>query len=314
MNPEITLEEARVLESFNLTHQAVELLQESLEEHPGHAGLQAAINRISGVEQPADSAGGDENEAVGSEPDTATADAEEADQSGAADQPAEEPRLDNAQTETVQPPENEEDAEASSEPPERSGEIAWDEDFDDMLATPEPESAPGSDDNLMEFDDSFALETPSDEQSSKDAASVDEPVHDEESSLELPDNEEPVASGESPKSATSEAEPEALDLDLSGYQPAGEETTATQETVQDEGLDLGMAPEEEEGSTADSTSEDADADDEGGEDVDTRVSLAEAFLDVGDRESFDMIESELREEGATAALQRLDELKQRYDT
>jgi hypothetical protein len=130
----------------------------------------------------------------------------------------------------------------------------------------------------------------------------------------LPENEEPAASAAA-ESKAGEAEPEALDLDLSGYQPAGEEPADTPATAQDDELELGTVPGPEEES-ADESSRGADEASAGESeaDIDTRVSLAEAFLDVGDRESFDMIEAELREEGATAALQRLDELKQRYES
>jgi len=177
-----------------------------------------------------------------------------------------------------------------------------------MLATPEPDNRAVEDEQSMEFDDSFALETPG-----RDSA-VDQGG--ETSELELPKNETPPASMESPDSDTSE--PESLDLDLSGYEPAGEPEQPATSAEQGEGmdLDLGETPSAEEPvesepvteATPDETS--SAADDE--TNIDTRVELAEAFLDVGDRESFDMIEAELQEEGATAALERLDELKKRH--
>ncbi|KTG17768.1 MULTISPECIES: hypothetical protein [unclassified Guyparkeria] len=312
MNPEMALEEARVLESFNLTHQALELLQESLEEHPGHAGLQAAINRLSGIEQQAETVDVEEDEGVEAAPEASATDSAEADHLVSADETAGEPSIGDTQIEADRQAEREEVGGAPSETSEPSGEIAWDEDFDDMLATPEPESARGSDDNLMEFDDSFALETPSEEQDASEAR-PDDAAEPDDTLIDLSEGDASTAGGEGEEKGA-EDELDALDLDLSGYQPAGETAEAKDEatgTTEDEGLELGMAPEPEEEPAVESTSE---ADNESEVDVDTRVSLAEAFLDVGDRESFDMIEAELREEGATAALQRLDELKQRYDS
>ena len=286
MNPEMALEEARVLESFNLTQQALELLQESLAEHPGHEGLQTAVNRLSGMEQGDEPAGGGE-EPASDETSPVT--------------PEEEPSQAPSMTEEPVDPDAKRtgEGEADSETPEQPGEIAWDDDFDDMLATPENEEASTADDNLMEFDDSFALETPNEEEPS---ASFDE-------ALDLPENETPPASVETSEKATSE-EPEPLDLDLSGYQP--EESTDEPAAGGDEGdiePSLGEENTSTEGTEAETSASTSDSD----ADIDTRVSLAEAFLDVGDRESFDMIVNELREEGATAALERLAELKQRHE-
>ena len=294
MNPEMALEEARVLESFNLTHQALELLQESLAEHPGHEGLQTAVNRLSGMEQGGETTEGGEEPASEPAPGDAPSVTPEEEPSQAPSM-TEEP----IDTDAKRPGEGE----AHAETPEPSGEIAWDDDFDDMLATPENEEAPTSDDNLMEFDDSFALETPNEEERS---ASLDE-------TLDLPENETPPASVETPEKATAD-EPEPLDLDLSGYQP--EESTDEAAGGDEASLEPGMELDQDEESTSteepeaetSASASDSDAD------IDTRVSLAEAFLDVGDRESFDMIESELREEGATAALERLAELKQRHES
>ena len=302
MNPEMALEEARVLESFNLTHQALELLQESLAEHPGHAGLQNAISRLSGLDQE-----GGEVESTG-EVDAAEPPTEEAD---SADEILEEQPVE-ADTRADWQTEAEQGAETQSE---QAGEIAWDDDFDNMLATAETPREPASDDNLMEFDDSFALETPAEEQPAAESEPAEKPAQFEDPSLQLPENEEPAASVEA-ESSPAEEEPDALDLDLSGYQADPDtvpsETTGTPE---DAGLDLGTTPGLEEEPAAESSSEASGASEAESEaDIDTRVSLAEAFLDVGDRESFDMIESELREEGATDALQRLDELKERYAT
>ena len=306
MNPEMALEEARVLESFNLTHQALELLEESLAEHPGHAGLQAAISRMSSGAKP------DGIKEEGQKPedtDVASADEQQADQTTETDSTEEMPRQQSAEgeardadreTDTDREPGAEEGA---RRPLEQPGEIAWDDDFDDMLATPETRAEPPSDDNLMEFDDSFALETPADESAEDESKTTGRPIQDEDTSLELPEDDYPTTDVEDqPK--TFDEEPDALDLDLSDYQTgsADSELGAEPET----GPETEEEPAAEEKATTSATESEAD--------VDTRVSLAEAFLDVGDRESFDMIEAELREEGATDALRRLDELKQRYES
>lgn len=302
MNPEMALEEARVLESFNLTHQAVELLQDSLAEHPEHAGLQSAINRLKGIE------------------DAEAHHATEAPSSG-------DVSIEGAQVDDLTSATGESDASTSGEPestddwtaaePEgQEGAVDWD-DADDMLATPEPESTPAEDDHLMDFDDSFALETPAAEKSDAGASST---TSDEEpGELELPNNETPPASVEDQPRETGEPEP--MDLDLSGYEPAGEAQEPKATSDEDVGLDLdlGETPASDEQAQDEAEAIESAASDEKAAaadaeaDIDTRVGLAEAFLDVGDRESFDMIESELREEGATAALERLEELKTRFN-
>ncbi|RRQ23387.1 hypothetical protein D5687_07410 [Guyparkeria sp. SCN-R1] len=301
MNPEMALEEARVLESFNLTHQAVELLQDSLAEHPGHSGLQSALNRLKGID-----AGetGDESRPPS---DDSTPMVEREGSGGVTS--------DDVSSEPVEPTdtvESTDDWEADQQ--QAPANVDWDDDLDDMLATPESDNETLEDERSMDFDDSFALETPSREESPADQ--VEETGRQDESNeLELPKNEVPAASVDTPASDTNEPEP--LDLDLSGYEPAGERDEPPASFDQDEGmdLDLGEIPLAEEPDESEAVSVDAAehtssaADDEA--DIDTRVGLAEAFLDVGDRESFDMIESELQEEGATAALERLEELKKR---
>ncbi|WP_322520451.1 FimV/HubP family polar landmark protein [Guyparkeria halophila] len=291
MNPEMALEEARVLESFNLTHQAVELLQDSLAEHPGHSGLQAALNRLKGID-----AG---ESADGSQPQddafTPMAETDESDASSDATTAADDVSVASDAAG---------DQEANQ--PQAPADADWDDDLDDMLATPEPDTS-AVEDESMEFDDSFALETPVREAPADHAKESGE--------LELPENEAPVASVETPDSEAGEPEP--LDLDLSGYEPAGEPDRPEASSDQDEGmdLDLGETPaadepvESEAASEATAKEASSAGDDEAN--IDTRVELAEAFLDVGDRESFDMIEAELQEEGATAALKRLEELKKR---
>lgn len=301
MNPEMALEEARVLESFNLTHQAVELLQDSLAEHPGHSGLQAALNRLKGIDA---GEGADESQPQGE----AFTPMAETDEFGASSDFA--TTADETSAEPVAPademPDTTDDQEANQQP--ATAEVDWDDDLDDMLATPEPDTAAVEDDQSMEFDDSFALETPVRE------TSVDQA--EESSELDLPENEAPVASVETPESEPAESEP--LDLDLSGYEPAGETDHPDTSTDQDEGMDLDLGeapaadePVESEAASESMTQETSSAGDDEAN-IDTRVELAEAFLDVGDRESFDMIEAELQEEGATTALERLDELKKRH--
>ncbi|MCL7751695.1 hypothetical protein LV475_08840 [Guyparkeria hydrothermalis] len=302
MNPEMALEEARVLESFNLTHQAVELLQDSLAEHPGHAGLQSALNRLKGIED--------------AETHNAAVTPSDVDASGEGTQEDDlTPEIGDSDASTAGAPESTDDWSAA-EPEGQEGAVDWD-DADDMLATPEPEATPSEDDQLMDFDDSFALETPAAEEG--DATASTATSGEEPGELELPNNEAPAASVEDQGIETGEPEP--LDLDLSGYEPAGEaqepkatpdedvgldldlgETPASDEQAQDEAEALESAAAEEKAAAADAEA-----------DIDTRVGLAEAFLDVGDRESFDMIESELREEGATAALERLEALKARFN-
>ncbi|MFW6041457.1 MAG: hypothetical protein ACOC8M_00490, partial [Guyparkeria sp.] len=138
---------------------------------------------------------------------------------------------------------------------------------------------------------SYALETPA----TDGPASTDEEVGGEEIEFNLPEPDE---------SAESELE--------AGDDDAGAVPTWS-ERQESDNLDLQAAPEEEvEDSTVVDSADEAQDDAAGQDTVDTRVSLAEAFLDVGDQESFEMIESELKEEGATDALQRLDELKKRY--
>ena len=306
MNPEMALEEARVLESFNLTHQAVELLQESLTEHPGHAGLQSALNRLKGIEENEDSGTHDAAEAPSD--DTISAEGSRADEP--------EPTSGESDASVASAPESTDDW-TPAEPGDHEGVVDWD-DADDMLATPEAEPAPIKDDSSMDVDDSFALESPSAEKNGGEASS--EATGEESSDLELPSNEAPPASVEDQGSETDEPEP--LDLDLSGYEPAGEAEEPQAGQGEDAGLDLdlGESPTSDEPAREEeaiesegaASAEKAAADTE--TDIDTRVSLAEAFLDVGDRESFDMIESELREEGATAALERLEALKSRFDT
>jgi len=300
MNPEMALEEAHVLESFNLTHQALELLQDSLAEHPGHAGLQAAIARLSGEQDVSESTA---EVPLGSE------------SMGEGEETAAEPTEENTAEQGI---DTAEEAPTAPKQENAAGEISWDEDVDDMLATPEPdaEQEQAPDDTLMEFDDSFALETPAGDRESVESE-ADEPSVEADASLDIPGNETPAASVDTETEdarVEPEPEPEPMDLDLSGYEPAGE--TEPEKPVADEpedtGLELDLTPGDEEAPAEEPPVESA-ADSGSDADVDTRVSLAEAFLDVGDRESFDMLEAELREEGATAALERLDELKARHE-
>lgn len=308
MDPEMALEEARVLESFNLTHQAVELLQDSLVEHPGHSGLQSALNRLKGVDA-GESTYESQSQDHSFTPVVATARPEDAeDTSASADNGSSEPE---PEIPADDKPESTDDWETNQQ--QAPAEVDWDDDFDDMLATPEPEGRVVEDEQSMDFDDSFALETPATESQTDQA--VETSPKEEAGELELPENEAPAASVHTPASDSNE--PEALDLDLSGYEPAGERDESAASIDQDEGmdLDLGETATAEESVESQATSEDSAeevssaAEDEA--DIDTRVGLAEAFLDVGDRESFDMIEAELQEEGATAALERLEELKKR---
>ncbi|MFP4252453.1 MAG: FimV/HubP family polar landmark protein [Guyparkeria sp.] len=303
MNPEMALEEARVLESFNLTHQAVELLQDSLAEHPGHSGLQSALNRLKGVDEQGP------DEASSTELKAATSVDRQPGQTEGETEAEPEPRS----TEIDEPA----DSPAHKENDAPTGE-GWDEDLDDMLATSEADSTPLEDDGSTDWDDSFALETPSDETGKQETPTrtAEEPAD-----LNLPENEVPPASVEASDQSTTE--PEALDLDLTGYEPAGSREESAPPADEDSGLELDLGEprasgeETEAGEPEPKASEEQASDDteEGDreEDIDTRVGLAEAFLDVGDRESFDMIEAELREEGATAALERLETLKARYD-
>ncbi|MFN2381896.1 MAG: hypothetical protein ABR561_05015 [Guyparkeria sp.] len=296
MNPEMALEEARVLESFNLTHQAVELLQDSLTEHPGDTGLQAALNRLKGIEGDAPAA---ESQAPAVSPQTNEAELtdETRDTSGES-----QPEPSAATPAVDEPPES------SDEQNDKTQLGSWD-DPDDMLATSDSEPGPVDDERTADLDDSFALETPANGGS---ADEIDSSTRHEAGDLDLPDNETPPASVVSSSKDSERGEPESLDLDLTGYEPAGTETAEPDPAVdEDRGmdLDLGETPQTQEPTPADAPEEvsaDADAD------IDTRVGLAEAFLDVGDSESFDMIEAELREEGATGALERLEELKKRY--
>ena len=292
MNPEMALEEARVLESFNLTHQAIELLQDSLAEHPGHTGLQSAISRLSGLEQ------------AGEGGSTESFDAPSADTSETSEEASPE---EGAQADEL--PEEAQDQEpAAAHSP---GEISWDDDFEDMLATPDTPRESTADENMMEFDDSFALETPAQEPVETDGESVGASPHMDEVSLELSENEEPAASVQAAPETTAEASEE-LDVELT-EPPTADEPTDVDNGEDASRLDVSSEPAEE-STSAEPANQAADTQAESdAEDVDTRVSLAEAFLDVGDRESFEMIEAELREEGATSALQRLDELKRRYE-
>lgn len=324
MNPAMALEEARVLESFNLTRQAVELLEDSLAEHPDHPGLQSALERLGGI---ADTEAPEAAEVPPARTPSAEPNAAEGSPVEAEDSPVEQKPL-NGESDApdAKVPESSDESHPA-EAGDHEGVFDWNE-TDDMLATPEAESTPIEDEPSMDFDDSFALETPGavgddDEppgdsgDSGRDAPS--ELELDESSELELPEGEARPA-GIEDRGGETEAPP--LDLDLSGYEPAGE--TEKPEPGQGEeaelDLDLGEPPasdrpadgeepiESEDAAAAEDALTDTEAD------IDTRVSLAEAFLDVGDRESFDMIESELREEGATAALDRLQAIKSRADT
>ncbi|MFI9651526.1 FimV/HubP family polar landmark protein [Guyparkeria halopsychrophila] len=312
MNPEMALEEARVLESFNLTHQAEELLQDSLAEHPGHSGLQSALNRLKGID-----AGETGDELGDSQPqdDDSTWTAEGDESVGESAGPEEATGVPVDSTAWDETPESTDEWEADDQPQASSG-GEWDDDIDDMLATPEPETSPVEDEESMDFDDSFALETPAKEPSANQVEDVPSPH--EPNELELPANETPPASVDTPESDSETDEPAPLDLDLSGYEPAGERGEPTASGDQDMGMDLDLdqapSPEEPAEDEPASTNTDEETASSAGDesDIDTRVGLAEAFLDVGDRESFDMIKAELQEEGTTAALERLDELENRH--
>ncbi len=298
LDPQTALDEARMLESFNLNQQAIELLQDSLTEHPGHDGLQEALARLqNGDSLHADEAG----EPSAAEPEAPSGLDEAAGLGTVAPQVAETER--EGETAFTGEPEAfseghsgesaEEQREAESSP---GGMIDWDDDLDNMLATTDSEPEPRQTDepeDLMDFDDSYALETPG----SDEAKKTDQAVGGNEVDFDLPEIDE---------TATSDLEAEEDDH--------AAPTWSEREDADD--LSLQGAPEEEsEQPVSIHTEEPEETGDEGsaGEDaLDTRVSLAEAFLDVGDRESFEMIESELKEEGATEALQRLDELKKRY--
>ena len=298
LDPQTALDEARMLESFNLNQQAIELLQDSLSEHPGHDGLQEAVARLQNGDapQPAEE---DDFFATGSfsteDTDSTSADADAIEPMPSGDLDQEDAVTPIGESDSsLQGGLGEGEAEQGEVETSPAGVIDWDDDLDNMLATPdsepEPRQADDSDD-VMDFDDSYALETPD----TDEPASTDDNAGGEEIEFDLP---EP---GES-----TESEFEAGD-DEAGAVPTWSERQGS------DNLSLQDAPEEEvEKSTVVDSADEAQDDAAGQDAVDTRVSLAEAFLDVGDRESFEMIESELKEEGATDALQRLDELKKRY--
>ncbi|WP_372591852.1 hypothetical protein [Guyparkeria sp.] len=298
LDPQMALDEARMLESFNLNQQAIDLLQDSLTEHPGHEGLQEALARLQsgeGIQQPeqdssfaaaSDTDQGAETLAPGMSFDDAQS-AEEGDQLQAFSQA--EGSEDSRESEFEEP---EQETRAESSP---AGMIDWDDDLDNMLATPDSEAEPGrSDDSdeLMDFDDSYALETPANEEPAEAVTGTDG----EEIEFDLPDHSQETAS-------TSDSDEEGAFVTPTGAEREADDTLNLQDAPEEEIEDRGTIATEDSDSSSDDNGQDA---------VDTRVSLAEAFLDVGDRESFEMIESELREEGATDALHRLDNLKKRY--
>lgn len=303
MSPEMALEEARVLESFNLVPQAIELLRDNLTEHPDHAGLQAALDRLEGEER----GDGDAVDKDFTDTEEPVSEVEATDASKVVIGDAEGGELGH---DIFTGTDVEVSADESSQPQEFeeiSEGISWDDDLDDMLTTSTTEPEREADDTLMEFDDSFALETPTEERSSVES-----------SADELPDT---ATTAHEAQETVSEDDLEPLDLDLTGYEPAGESIEQFDElpssgtleqapSLDDLEFELTEAPANEGLETVPEVSaEQAPA--EEAADLDTRVGLAEAFLDIGDQESFDMIEAELREEGATAALQRLDELRKR---
>ncbi|MDG4868169.1 hypothetical protein P8631_09185 [Guyparkeria sp. 1SP6A2] len=295
MNPEMALEESQVLESFNLTHQALELLQDSLAEHPGHPGLQEAINRLNDRERGAEAP-------VADQPDTPDNQSASQDDAVVDQEPADNGELRDEAPQGFESASPDRAAEPSAS---AGGSIDWDNDLDDMLATPEPEpnrEGSGTDESLMEFDDSYALETPTADKEvegtdTREAESATTEAHGEDDALELPGfdleameepREEPRE--EAPGVAHEKATDDELSLSAPEFEPLEADETASPEASQE--------PAEEPVETDSSA-------------TDTRVGLAEAFLDVGDEESFEMIKSELQEEGATEALGRLEELKQR---
>ncbi len=291
MNPEMALEESQVLESFNLTHQALELLQDSLAEHPGHPGLQEAINRLNDQERATEAA-------VADQPDTPDNPPTSQDDAVVDEEPSDNGEIRDEAPQAFEAASPDREAEPSTT---AGGSIDWDNDLDDMLATPEPEpnrEASGSDESLMEFDDSYALETPTEDQEvegtdTRETGSATTEVHGEDDALELPGfdleaMEEPT--DEAPGVAHGKATDDELSLSAPEFEPLEADESAAPEA--------GQEPAEEPVETDSSA-------------TDTRVGLAEAFLDVGDEESFEMIKSELQEEGATEALGRLEELKQR---
>jgi len=311
LDPRTALDEARMLESFNLTQQAADLLEDSLAEHPGHEGLQEALTRLrqggSAEAGPETGEAGveetllDESEGTGDMLETPEATDTEG-ETPPTEYPLETPEREEGESLSLPEEETEGGAPGIEEPTETeereeshptAGTIDWDEDLDNVLATPETvsEAKPREGDaDLMEFEDSYALETPVEDRERESGAGEEEEME-----LSLPDVDEPsdTATGsEEPSPTWSEREepteaPDELDLaDFAEPEPEQEPSAASGEEPSDQGAD---------------------------EAVDTRVSLAEAFLDVGDQESFEMIESELQEEGATEALQRLEELKKRYE-
>lgn len=305
MNPEMALEESRVLESFNLTHQALELLQDSLAEHPGHSGLQEAINRLNDQERGTEQTPTAQAEAPGNQPasqdDSVMAEEAGGDTTSLPEEPTDQDEESLPGEETPRAPDAEAPGGSAESTSSGSGSIEWDNDLDDMLATPEPESTretAGPDESLMEFDDSYALETPIEDPDlgatkvppeTRETESTASEVSAEDEALGLPDFDlEPVEG--TPGSATEETTDDELSLNAPGLEPLEREESAPTEME---------PPQETEPTETDSSA------------TDTRVGLAEAFLDVGDEESFEMIKSELQEEGATEALERLENLKQR---
>lgn len=320
LDPRTALDEARMLESFNLTQQATDLLEDSLAEHPDHEGLREALTRLRngedvGIEESVGSADTEESaisDSEGSGEAYASPDLTEPDELA---EPSTEETLEvpETQAESLSLPDEEAaelptaeeptEPEQPAAPASGAGTIAWDEDLDNVLATPEGESDSEqreSDSDLMEFEDSYALETPAEDREG-------EPLPSEEIDFSLPELDESAeaASSESEEPAPTWSEKEGqgetaesedlAELDLAEFSP--EETAETETEVSESEEPASPEPAQE-------STEEA---------VDTRVSLAEAFLDVGDRESFEMIESELQEEGATDALERLEELKKRYE-
>jgi pilus assembly protein FimV len=302
LDPRAALDEARMLESFNLVRQAVDLLEDSLAEHPDHEGLREELTRLrndeqGGAQEPAGSPDGEDREESGEPYGSQELNEPEALNEPSTDEVPEAPET------LAEPALPEEEVTAAS----GTGTIAWDEDFDHVLATPESESGSAqgeSDGDLMEFEDSYALETPAEDRQADQKRETAAP---EEIDFSLPELDESAdqASSEArePAPTWSEKEergetPESEDLaeiDLGDL--SGEETVETESEVTRPEEPASPEPVREETEQAE----------------DTRVSLAEAFLDVGDRESFEMIESELLEEGATKAFERLEELKKRYE-
>ena len=290
LTPEAAAEEARVLASFNLNSQAEEMLQEALSQHPDHPVLLAALDEIRSdddADEAAQSQDFDQSEDSAREesdlrdqPDDEQAVWAEADDASAFEEPesstpsAEDDSLDMDDFAAEPTEKAAEETEPSFEPQAQSEDAGDDLDFDLSDYDTEPEQAQSE----QKFED--------------DDAGMD---------LTLPEEDETADAADSQSQDADALEDDALELpDFAEESDAA--ASAPDLADEDDGLAL---PEE---------SDDlAEADEQSDDDqVDTRVGLAEAFLEMGDQDGFEMIEAELRDENNSAALAKLEEVKKRY--